>query len=169
LNATKLYRSSICIFIEVSAKNHLKIRFLGPCFGFLSFLRNKNTYLIRSFSENSNFLWEMFFYVISMCAKNNEKNQPLCNFFGHVVGKIFAILPVSIKKIKLKLRLSWNTTKIYRSSICSFIEVSAKKNLKIRFLGWCFGVLSFRRVKNSYLICHLLKNLNFFGGDVFLS
>jgi len=39
------------------------------------------------------------------------------------------------KKNQNKLRISRNTTKICRSSICIFIEVSAKKQLKIQFLG----------------------------------
>jgi len=52
--------------------------------------------------------------------------------------------------------------KISRSTICIFIEVSAKKKqLKSQFLGLCFCVLSFRRVKNSYLIRSLSKNSNF--------
>jgi len=33
-----------------------------------------------------------------MCAKNNEKIQPLYNFSGHAVG--IAILHVSVKKSK---------------------------------------------------------------------
>jgi hypothetical protein len=31
-NATKLCRSSTCIFMEMPGKNQLKIRFLGRCF-----------------------------------------------------------------------------------------------------------------------------------------
>jgi len=82
-NFTKLYRLSICIFIELSAKNQIKIQFLGQrfdVFGFLSYWRIKHSYLIHLLSENSNFLWEMFFYVLNMFAKNNEKIQPRYNF-----------------------------------------------------------------------------------------
>jgi len=43
-----------------------------------------------------------------MCAKNNEKIQPLCNFFGCTVGKIIVILRVPVKQNKL--RLSRNNT-----------------------------------------------------------
>jgi len=35
-----------------------------------------------------------------MCAKNNEKIQHLCNFSKRTVGKIMAILRVSVKKSK---------------------------------------------------------------------
>jgi len=35
-----------------------------------------------------------------MCAKNNEKIQPLCHFFGSALGKKIVILCFSIEKSK---------------------------------------------------------------------
>ena len=69
-----------------------------------------------------------------MCAKNDEKIQLLYNFFGRTVEKILGFLRFS-KKIQNKLRISRNTMKIFRSSICMFIEVSTEKQFKIQFLG----------------------------------
>jgi len=79
------------LFLELSAKKPAQnsiSRSTFWCFGFLNYWRIKNSYLIHSLSKNLNFLWEMFFYVLNMCGKNNEKIQPLYNFFGRAVGKI---------------------------------------------------------------------------------
>jgi len=65
-----------------------------------------------------------------------------------------------------KSKLIQNSTKLYSPSLYIFLELSAKNQIKIQFLDRRFDVLNFRRVKNSYLICPLSKNSNFFAGDV---
>jgi len=79
--AMELCRSSICIFIEVSAKNQFKIRFLDRCFGFLSFWRVKTSYLIRTMSKNSNFLCEMLFLCLKHAYKKSLKNSTSRSLF----------------------------------------------------------------------------------------
>ena len=46
---------SIYMFLELSAKNQLKIQFQGRHFGFLSYWRIKISYLIHPLSKNCNF------------------------------------------------------------------------------------------------------------------
>jgi ABC-type uncharacterized transport system permease subunit len=86
-----------------------------------------------------------------MLAKNDEKIQYLGHFFGRALGKKIAILCVSVK-IKINrglVGILWN----FADPLYVFLKrVLQKKNIKIRFRGHCFGALSFRHVKKSYLI-----------------
>jgi len=109
----KICRSSIRIFIEVSAKKQLKIQFLGWCFDVLNFRRVKKSYLIRPLLKNSNFLWEMLFFVLNMIAKNREKVQHLGHFFRLTLEKKLWF-GMARSKNQNKSRLSRNATKLYR-------------------------------------------------------
>jgi len=62
-------RLYIFFYRGVWKKKQLKIRFLGRCFGFLSFWRIKNSYLIRPLLKNSKFLWKMFLCPKDACKK----------------------------------------------------------------------------------------------------
>ena len=59
-------------------------------FGFLSFWRVKNSYLIRPSSENSNFLWEMLFLCPQHACKKSRKNSTSRSLFRDFMpaGKI---------------------------------------------------------------------------------
>jgi hypothetical protein len=69
------------------------------------------------------------------------------------------ILRVSVEKSK-STDVYRNSTKLYRTFICIFIEVSAKNQFKIQFLGRRFDVFV-SRVRKKILI--------FLGNVIFLS
>jgi len=74
-----------------------------------------------------------------MLAKNDEKIQSLGHFFGCTLGEKLGFY-VFWSKNKNKSKFSWNTTELCRSSVCIFIEGSAKKKVQnsiYRSLFWC--------------------------------
>jgi len=101
----------------------------------------------------------MLFLCTKHTCKKNEKIQLLCYFFGRVLGKNYDFTCFG-RKIKINqdlVGMLWNFT----DPLYVFLDVSAKKKVKIQFLGRCFDFMSFRRVKNSFLIRPLSENYNF--------
>jgi len=102
-------------------------------------------------SKNSNFLWEMLFFVLNMSAKKGEKIQPLGHFFG-----------LALEKNQNKSRLSRNVTKLCRHLYKNTYRWCAKfRNIpnKCRFFIHFFNCdfARFDRKKKSRLIRNVTK------------
>jgi len=112
-NFTKLYWPSRCIFIELSAKEpaqNSNSRSTFWCFGFLSYWRIKNSYLIHPLSENSNFLCEMSFFMSLTCVQKIMKKFNLYITFSDARLKKY----YDFTRFGKKFKINWGLVNILR-------------------------------------------------------